>query len=162
MLKEGSSNFGRNTIPKPAHEAPDTTQFGYASPIQCQYPWPYNLAPKLQGIARISAFGPLVVSETNQYQIPTNATMATQNGNRPSQDARQRRPMTPIRNTPVSTQTATKTSTQLILSKKSAAIEVRFKKEKFSGAPTNALTKHFETSTYMQTTTASPMMNVLS
>ena len=38
VVKEGSSNIERNTIPQPAYEAPDTTQFGYASPIQCQYP----------------------------------------------------------------------------------------------------------------------------
>ena len=140
MLKERSSNFERNTIPQPACEAPDTIQFGYASPIQCQYPWPYNPTPKPQEVARISAFGSLVVPETNQYQIPTNPTMVPQNGNRPCQDARQRTPVTSTRNKPVITQHATNTSTQLTLSKKSSATEVRFKEEKLSGAPTNALT----------------------
>ena len=61
--------------------------------------------------------------------------MVPQNGKRLSQDARHRTPMSPKRSSPVSTQTATKTSTQLTLSKKSSVIEVRFKEEKFSGAP---------------------------
>ena len=111
MLKEGSSNFEYNTIPQPAHEAPDTTEFGYASPIKCQYSWPYNPTSKPQDVARISAFGPLFVPEANQYQIPTNPVIVPQNGNRPSQDARQHTPMTLTRNKPASTQTAINAST---------------------------------------------------
>ena len=38
ILREGSSNFKCNTIPQPGYEAPITTQFGYVSPIQPQYP----------------------------------------------------------------------------------------------------------------------------
>ena len=33
-LEERLSNFERNTIQQPEYETPDTTQFGYASPIQ--------------------------------------------------------------------------------------------------------------------------------
>ena len=88
--------------------------------------------------------------------------MVIQNGNRPSQDSRQRTPVTPTSNIPLSTQIATNTSTQLALSKKSSSIEVRFKEENFSGAPTKALTYHFDNSTYVQKITPSPMMNVLS
>ena len=40
VLKERSSNFERKTTPQPAYEAQDITKFVYASPIQCQYPWP--------------------------------------------------------------------------------------------------------------------------
>ena len=140
MLKELSSNFERNTILQPEYEAPDTMQFGYASSIQCQYPWPHNPTPNPQEVARISAFGPFVLAETNQYQIPNSPTMVSQSGNRPSQDVRKRTPITPTRNTSVSIQTATNNYTQLTLSKKSSAIELRFKEVKFSGAPTNALT----------------------
>ena len=66
--------------------------------------------------------------------------MVPQNSNRPSQDARQRTPMNTTSNTPVNTQTATNAYSQLTLSKKSSAIEVRFKEERFSGTPTNVLT----------------------
>ena len=135
MLKDGLSNFEPNTIPRPAYEAPDTTQFGDASQIQCQYPWPNNPTLKAQEVAGISVFGTLVVPGTNQYQIPTNSIMVPQNGNRHSQDARQHTPVTSTRNTSVSIQTATNDSTQLTVSKKSSAIEVRFKEYKFSGAP---------------------------
>ena len=38
VLKVESFNFERNTIPKSACETPVTAQFGYASPIQPQYP----------------------------------------------------------------------------------------------------------------------------
>ena len=112
VLKEGSSNLERNNIAQPVYEGLDTTQHGYATPIQCQYPWPYNPSLKPQEVARISVFGSLVVPETNQYQIPTNPTVVPQNGNRPSQDARQRTPMTPTRNTSASAQTAINASSQ--------------------------------------------------
>ena len=85
-----------------------------------------------------------------------------QNGNRPSQYARQRTPMSPISNISVSTQNATNIFTQLTLSKRSSEIEVRIKEEKLSGPATNSLTKHSEISTYVQIITASPMMTVLS
>ena len=60
--------------------------------------------------------------------------------NRTNQDAIQRTSMSPEGNKPVNTQTTTQSTTQLTLCKKSNAIEVCFKKEKFSGAPTNTLT----------------------
>ena len=87
--------------------------------------------------------------------------MVPQNGNRPSQDARHRTPMNPTKSTPASAQTGSNAFTQLSLLNKSSAIEVRFKEEKFSGTPTNALTQHSETSSYVQIITASPMMNTL-
>ena len=108
VLKETSSNFERNTILQPVYEILVTLQFGYVSPIQPQYLWPYNphnQTRKQQEVSRISALEPLVVPETSQYQIPTNSKILPQNVNRSSQDVRQRTPMNPARNIPANTQT---------------------------------------------------------
>ena len=59
--------------------------------------------------------------------------MVPQNVNRSSQYTRKRTPMNPARNAPANIQPTNYSSTQLVLSKKPSAIEVRFKEEKFSG-----------------------------
>ena len=132
MLKEGSSIFESNMIPQSTYEAPNTTQFGYATLVQLQYPKPCNPTPKLHEAARISAFGPFVVPDPNQIQIASSPTIVPQNGNRASQYERQFSPMSPTKNKPVRSHTATNNSTQQTISKRSSVIEVRFKEEKFT------------------------------
>ena len=130
-------------IPQPAYEAPISTPVCYTPLVQSQYTWLcrfYNRTFKSHEVARTSAFGPHVVPETNQSQIPTNPMIVPQNINQSGQDARQRTPMSPIRNKPINIQTTINSSTQVAPSKKSIAIEIRYKEEKLSAAPTSALT----------------------
>ena len=72
-------DFERNKIIQPAYGAPGITKFGYASPIQCQYPWSYSPTHKPQEVTRVSAVGPLILLDTSQYQIPACPTMEQQN-----------------------------------------------------------------------------------
>ena len=138
IMKEGSSNFKRNTIQLSAQGAQITIPFGYTPLVQPQHPWthnPFNQSYKPQEAARTSAFGSLVVPEANQYQIYTKPTMVPHNINRSSQEMRKRTSMDPIRNKLVNIQTTTYSTTQLTLSNKSSTIEVRLKDKRLSCAP---------------------------